>query len=103
MVTEQELSIVITGLALYLLGSITPNHHPKKSNISFVAGVINTITIGISAFFLPEIFTYLGDTMSSFAHKVMLLTLLTILSTVHIGIRYYGAEERIRNIKLEFN
>lgn len=102
MVTEQELSIVLTGLALYLLGSISPNHHPDRSQIAFVAGVVNTVTIGVSAFFLPKVFVYIGDAMNSSEHKTMLLILIAIISTIHIGIRYYGAEESIRNWKLEF-
>lgn len=102
MVTEQELSIVLTGLALYLLGSISPNHHPNRSKISFVAGVVSTVTIGASAFFLPKVFVYIGDSMSSFAHKLMLLITIIVISMIHVSIRYYGAEESIRNLKLEY-
>jgi len=101
MVATQELSFILTGLVLYLLGVITPNHHPKQTMKSLGTGVVNMLTAIVSAFYLPEVFRHIGSSMKEPTYRITLLVLLTIFSILLVSIRYYVVEDKIRDWSLE--
>jgi len=96
MVTSLELRIAFTGLTLYSLGVISPNHHPAQSRKAFIGGAVKVGLVLAASLFLPKLFVYLQGITSEAAVTAVLWLYILLLSAALLALRYYGAEDRIR-------
>lgn len=98
---EVDLSVVLVGLLVYLLGIVTPNHHTEKTVKSFGAGVVQVLLITSIIVFYPKFFRWaVGGTEERY-YEIAMLACISLFSVAVIVIRYYVIEDRIREWSIQ--
>lgn len=97
---EIDLSVVLVGLLVYLLGIVTPNHHTEKTVKSFGAGVVQVFLIIFTMVFYPRFIRWSIGGPEETYYELAIVVCITLFSMVIIATRYYVIEDIVRQYSI---